>query len=147
MSLWQCILLLNFCLVFHCELIKRLTLCVISRKWLKIWLMAKKKQMTVAAIIYLFLLRITEQNRKVFWRKATFLLITFTLSSTNVVIQSQLNWTEAKSLDTLLTQSKRVTKVGHFYSILRWFPSIRTPHRFSMKLGMLLLQAKAILKM
>ena len=54
--------------------------------------MAKKKQMTVAAIIYLFLLRdITEQKRKVFWRKATFLPLTFTLSSTNVVIQSQLN--------------------------------------------------------
>ena len=57
----------------------------------------KKKQMTVAAIIYLFLLRdITEKNRKVFCRKATFLPVTFTLSSTNVVIQSQLTWTEAK---------------------------------------------------
>ena len=70
----------------------------------------KKEHMTVAATIYLILLRdITEsdqtyssgslkwkQNRKVFWRKATFLLVTFTLSSRNVVIQSQLNWTEAR---------------------------------------------------
>ena len=30
--------------------------CVITRKWIKIWLMAKK-QMTVAAIIYLFISR------------------------------------------------------------------------------------------
>ena len=27
MSVWQCILLLNFCLVLHCKLIKRLILC------------------------------------------------------------------------------------------------------------------------
>ena len=68
--------------------------CVLSPGKCDWW---QKKQMTVAAIIYLFLLRdITEQNRKVFWRKATFLPVTFTLSSTNVVIQSQLTWTEAK---------------------------------------------------
>ena len=62
---------------------------------------ATEKQMTVAATIYLFILGdVTEsdqtynsgssketQNRKaVFWRKATFLPVTFTLSSINVVI-------------------------------------------------------------
>ena len=64
-----------------------------------------KKANDWAEIIYLFILRdITEsdqtyssgsskqtQNRKVFWRKATFLQVTFTLSCRNVVIQIQFN--------------------------------------------------------
>ena len=66
--------------------------------------------MIVAAIIYLFLLTdITGSDQTYRSRssklkrierysgeKATFLPVTFTLSSTNVVIQSQLNLTEAK---------------------------------------------------
>ena len=55
MSLWQCILLLNFCLIFHCELIKRLTLCY-HQEMSKNMIDATKKQMTVAATIYLFIL-------------------------------------------------------------------------------------------
>ena len=65
--------------------------------------------MTVAAIIYLFFEILLNQIKPTVLgnqskhkierysrEKATFLTVTFTLSSRNAVIQIQLNWTEAK---------------------------------------------------
>ena len=83
--------------------------CVITRKWIKIWLMTKKandcgcnnlfiyswRYYWIRSNLQFWVIKVT-QNRKVFWRKATFLQVTFKLSSRNVVIQIQLNWTEAK---------------------------------------------------
>ena len=65
MSLWQCMLLLNFCLIFHCELIKRLTLCY-HQEMNKNMIDVTKKQMTVAAtIIYLFLEMLLNQIKPI----------------------------------------------------------------------------------
>ena len=77
--------------------------CVITRKWIKIWLMTKKANDCGCNNLFIYSSRYywIRSNLqfwviKVFWRKATFLPVTFTLSSRNVVIQIQLNWTEAK---------------------------------------------------
>jgi len=60
--------------------------------------------------------------------KAQFFLVTFTLSNKNMVIQSQLNQTEATL--NLITQCKRVTKVhvGHFFSIDHYLHSTNGKH-------------------
>ena len=128
MSLWQCTLLLNFCLVFHCELIRRLILCVITRKWIKIWLMAKKANDCGCNNLFISSERCYWiRSNLQFWVNKIERHSGEKLHSSQSLLQwavqmwySKFRWTELKlikSFDTLLTQSKRVTKVGHFSSI------------------------------
>lgn len=55
-----------------------------------------------------------KKSERYFWVKAQFFLVTFTLSSKNMVIQKSVEQNWIYTLNILLTQCKRVTNVGHF---------------------------------